>query len=82
MYNTDLRWVPFYVFVLPANLCNERPWMWREKPTKKALVAAGSKQLSYIPHRICLKIKIAQVFFHVFAVFHHPDAGKSAYKQV
>lgn len=32
--------------------------------------------------RICLKVKIAQVFFHVFAVFHHPNARKSAYKQV
>lgn len=47
---------------------------------KEALYAVGSKQLLCILHRIFLEVKI--VFFHVFAVFHHPCAGESAYKQV
>lgn len=49
---------------------------------KEALDAGGSKQLLCTLHRIFLEVKIAQVFFHVFAVFHHPCAGESAYKQV
>lgn len=36
----------------------------------------GSKQLLCIPYRICLKVKIAQAFFCVFAVFHHLKCRK------
>lgn len=66
------------VFALAENLCNGRP------AADKGGISRRREQAAFMYlHRISLKVKIARVFFfHVFAVFHHPNARKSAYKQV
>ena len=52
-----------------------------ERAANKESISRRWEQTAFV-YRICLRVKIAQVFFHVFGVFHHPNAGKSAYKQV
>lgn len=64
------------IYVMEGHGCRE------SSQQRKHQSPLGANSFPCLPHPICLKVKIAQVFFHVFAVFHHPDAGKSAYKQV